>query len=77
MLNLGDRLKNKKFLVYGFGRTGKSCFNYLKKNNKIFIFDDNKKNISNRLLKTKFIEKAKINDKNFDFIIISPGIYKN
>ena len=31
MLNLGDRLKNKKFLVYGFGRTGKSCFNYLKK----------------------------------------------
>jgi len=74
MLNLGDRLKNKKFLVYGFGRTGKSCFNYLKKNNKIFIFDDNKKNISNRLLKTKFIEKAKINDKNFDFIIISPGI---
>ena len=47
MLDLGNKLKNKKFLIYGFARTGKSCFNYLKKNNKVFIFDDNKENISN------------------------------
>ena len=74
MLDLGDKLKNKKFLIYGFARTGKSCFNYLKKNNKVFIFDDNKKNISNKLLKTQFIKKSKIKKKIFDFIVISPGI---
>ena len=74
MLDLGDKLKNKKFLIYGFARTGKSCFNYLKKKNKVFIFDDNKKNISNKLLKTQFIEKSKIKKTIFDFIVISPGI---
>jgi len=74
MLDLGDKLKNKNFLIYGFARTGKSCFNYLKKNNKVFIFDDNKENISNKLLKTQFIEKGKIKKKKFDFIVISPGI---
>ena len=74
MLDLGDKLKNKNFLIYGFARTGKSCFNYLKKKNKVFIFDDNKKNISNKLLKTQFIEKSKIKKKKFDFIVISPGI---
>ena len=47
MLDLGNKLKNKKFLIYGFARTGKSCFNYLKKNNNVFIFDDNKEYISN------------------------------
>jgi len=74
MLDLGDKLKNKIFLIYGFARTGKSCFNYLKKNNKVFIFDDNKENISKKLLKTQFIEKNKIKKKKFDFIVISPGI---
>ena len=74
MLGLGDKLINKKFLIYGFARTGKSCFNYLKKNNKVFIFDDNKENISNKLLKTQFIEKSKIIKNRFDFIVISPGI---
>ena len=64
MLDLGDKLKNKNFLIYGFARTGKSCFNYLKKNNKVFIFDDNKENISNKLLKTQFIEKSKIKKKS-------------
>ena len=60
MLELADHLKNKKFLIYGFGRTGKSCFNYLKKNNKNFIFDDNKKNIFSKLIKNQFIERRKI-----------------
>ena len=32
--------QNKKILLYGFGISGKSCFNYLKKNNYIEIFDD-------------------------------------
>ena len=37
--------KNKKILIYGFGKSGISCFNFLKKNNICEIFDDNKKNI--------------------------------
>ena len=35
---------NKKILIYGFGKSGISCFNYLKKNNSCEILDDNKKN---------------------------------
>ena len=30
--------KNKKILVYGFGRSGKSCLNYLKKDNIVKIY---------------------------------------
>ena len=36
---------NKKILIYGFGKSGIACFNFLKKNNVCAIFDDNKKNI--------------------------------
>ena len=31
MFNLHDNLKNKKFLIYGYGKTGSSAYNYLKK----------------------------------------------
>ena len=34
---------NKKILIYGFGKSGIACFNFLKKNNICTIFDDNKK----------------------------------
>ena len=74
MFEFGDKLKNKKFLIYGFAKTGKSCFDYLKNNNEVFIFDDNKEKISNKLLKAQFIEKNNIKKKIFDFILISPGI---
>ena len=37
--------KNRKILIYGFGKSGIACFNFLKKNNICTIFDDNKKNI--------------------------------
>ena len=50
---------NKKILIYGFGKSGISCFNFLKKNNNCTIFDDNKKNIP-----TKFRKKL-INIKNY------------
>ena len=58
---------NKKILIYGLGRSGTSTFKFLKKNNKISLFDDNKKITSiNRIIKSKF-----------DIIILSPGINKN
>ena len=68
MFNLNDKLKNKKFLIYGYGKSGHASHNYLKKNNKISIYDDNKK------LKNFFISLKKIKLTEFDYIVLSPGI---
>ncbi len=65
--------KNNKILIYGFGKSGKSCFNFLKKNNNCLIFDDNKKNIPTRF-RTKILNKKDLLNNNFDFIVVSPGI---
>ena len=56
---------NKKILVYGLGKTGISSYIFLKKNNKVFLFDDNKKTS---------INKKNIIKTHFDYILISPGI---
>ena len=53
MLSLNDNLKNKSFLIYGYGKSGRSAHTYLKKNNKTLIYDDNKK------LNKFFISKKK------------------
>ena len=58
----------KKILIYGLGRSGLSTFNFLKKKNNIFLYDDFKKNIK------KNISYKTILKTNFDYIIISPGI---
>ena len=58
---------NKKILIYGLGKTGIATSNFLKKRNKIYLFDDKKKDKS----------KNKILKKKFDVIIISPGINKD
>ena len=68
MFNLNDNLKNKKFLIYGYGKTGNASYNYLKKNNKISIYDDNKKT------KNSFISLKKIKLTEFNYIVLSPGI---
>ncbi len=58
---------NKKILIYGLGKSGTSTFKFLKKKNKISLFDDNKKILLiNKIIKSKF-----------DIIILSPGINKN
>ena len=31
MFNLNDNLKNKKILIYGYGKSGHASFKYLKK----------------------------------------------
>ena len=56
---------NKKILIYGLGKTGVSTFNFLKKKSKIFLYDDNKKNL---------ISEKQIKKFQFDAIILSPGI---
>ncbi len=65
--------KNKTILIYGFGKSGIACFNFLKKNNLCLIFDDNKKNIPAKL-KKKLINIRKLPSINVDFIVLSPGI---
>ena len=50
---------NKKILVYGLGKSGSSAYNFLKKNNDVFLFDDFQKNQKN-LKSYKFILKKKI-----------------
>ena len=34
---------NKKILVYGLGKSGLSAYNFLKKHNDVFLYDDFKK----------------------------------
>ena len=65
--------KNKKILIYGFGKSGISCYNFLKGNNICAIFDDNIKNIPNKL-KKEIINIRKLSNISFDFIVLSPGI---
>ncbi len=65
--------KNKKILIYGFGKSGTSCFKFLNKNNICKIFDDNKKNIPFNLRK-KLINVSKLTLISFDYIVLSPGI---
>ena len=64
---------NKKILIYGFGKSGISCFNYLKKNNSCEILDDNKKKIPVKYRK-KLINTRRLSFMTFDFIVLSPGI---
>ena len=68
MFNLNDKLKKNFILIYGYGKSGHASYNYLKKNNKISIYDDNKKN------KKFFISLKKIKLTEFDYIVLSPGI---
>jgi len=55
----------KKILIYGLGKTGVSSYIFLKKNNEVLLFDDNKKTS---------INKKNIFRSHFDYILISPGI---
>ena len=64
---------NKHILIYGLGKSGISCFNFLKKKNNCEIFDDNKENIPKKF-KKKLLKLRDLLNTKFDFIVLSPGI---
>ncbi len=64
----------KKFLIYGLGKSGISSYLFLKKNNAVFLYDDNQKKIKNKKLKKIILKRNKVHNIKFDYIVISPGI---
>ena len=69
MLNKKNIFFKKKILIYGLGKSGISVYRFLKKENKLFLYDDKKVKIRKKILNYNKLKKI-----NFDYIIISPGI---
>ena len=66
-----DKFK-KKFLIYGYGVSGKSIEKYLINNNCNYnIYDDFKKIISKKVISKKYLEN-KINQ--YNYFVVSPSI---
>jgi len=74
MLNNKNFFSGKKILIYGLGKSGLSTFKFLKKNNEIYLYDDNKINSKKIEIKKNLINYKKLVKKKIDYIIISPGI---
>ena len=76
MVALNKIYLNKKILIYGMGISGISSFNFLKKKNEVYLYDDNKR-ILKKKNKSFFLNKNTISNSFFDYIVISPGININ
>ena len=63
----------KKILVYGLGKSGSACFDFLIKKNNLIVFDDNF-SIKNKKYNKYFFSPRRIKKTNFDYIFISPGV---
>ena len=74
MLDKDNIFFKKKILIYGLGKSGLSAYKFLKKNNKIYLYDDNKIKNQNLEIKKKLIQYQDIIHEKIDCIIISPGI---
>ena len=72
MLNLEKNFLKKRILIYGLGKSGLSTYSYLKKNNIISLYDD--RIITKKNIKDTYTTYKEILKKDFDCIIISPGI---
>ena len=74
MPNKDNIFFKKKILIYGLGKSGLSSYRFLKKNNQVYLYDDNKIKNQNLDVQKKIIHHKNIIHKKIDFIIISPGI---
>ena len=68
---------NKKILIYGIGKSGISSYHFLKKNNHIYLYDDDQKILKKKSFKKLLLAKNQIHQIKFDYIVISPGINFN
>ena len=66
----------KKILIYGLGKSGRACFDFLIRNNELLVFDDNFL-IKNKKYNKYFLSQSRIKKINFDYIFLSPGIDLN
>ena len=64
----------KKILIYGLGKSGISSYYFLRKNNDLYLYDDNINIVKDKKIKKLFIKSNNIIKNKFDFIVISPGI---
>ena len=74
MPNNKNIFSKKKILIYGLGKSGLSVYKFLKKNNKVYVYDDKKINDKNKELKKNQVSLNLIKNQKIDNIIISPGI---
>ena len=74
MLDIKKFFLKKKILIYGLGETGLSSYNFLRKNNDLYLYDDNKNLIKNKIKKKLLVKRKNIYENKFDFILLSPGI---
>ena len=65
---------NKKILIYGLGKSGLSTFKFLKTKGDIFLYDDHQERILTPDVKKKLINYKDVVNKQFDKIILSPGV---
>ena len=72
MKSTKEFFQNKKILIYGYGKTGKSAFNFLKTKNDLKVFDDNLP-LTNLPYNKKFT-RGSDRVRNFDYVLLSPGI---
>ena len=72
MLNLEKSFLKKRILIYGLGKTGISTYSFLKKNNVVTLFDD--QIITKKKIKDICATHKEVIRKEFDCIIVSPGI---
>lgn len=77
MINSSNIFLNKKILIYGLGKSGLSSFKFLKKKNKVFLYDDFQLSFKKKSIKKNLINLKKILKFKFDLIILSPGININ
>ena len=54
MSNNKNIFSKKKILIYGLGKSGISAYKFLKKENEIFLYDDQKINNKNVRIKKKY-----------------------
>ena len=67
-----SKLKERSFLVYGLGLSGRSVINFFKRNSieNFKVWDDNKKNIHKKYIPKNLIQTLD----RVDYIVLSPGI---